>query len=157
MKLLKYLEFITEEAGIKGLFKLSREVKHKLEKIIDQFNDPIAESILDLDRSQQDITYINITDKKDKVSYLDVSRANYFFEKWKGEKVSVNDFIRIYNLCHVCFFYKLVVLLLVLEKLFLICVVYSIHVALSLGSAGGFEPAAADMLPSLPSTCKEGG
>ena len=98
MKLLKYLEFITEEAGIKGLFKLSREVKHKLEKIIDQFNDPIAESILDLDRSQQDITYINITDKKDKVSYLDVSRANYFFEKWKGEKVSVNDFIRIYNL-----------------------------------------------------------
>ena len=97
MKLLKYLEFITEEAGIKGLFKLSREVKHKLEKIIDQFNDPIAESILDLDRSQQDITYINITDKKDKVSYLDVSRANYFFEKWKGEKVSVNDFIRIYN------------------------------------------------------------
>ena len=55
------------------------------------------------------------------------------------------------------FFYKLVVLLLVLEKLFLICVVYSIHVALSLGSAGGCEPAAADMLPSLPSTCKEGG
>jgi hypothetical protein len=98
MKLLKYLEFITEEAGVKGLFKLSREVKHKLEKIIHQFNDPVANAILDLDRTQQDITYINLTDKPDKVSYLYVSRANYFFEKWKGEKVNVNDFIRIYNL-----------------------------------------------------------
>lgn len=104
MRIFNYLEFITEEAGIKGLFKLSREVKHKLEKIIHQFNDPIANAILDLDRTQQDITYINLTDKTDKVSYLDVSRAKYFFEKWKGgpsgnlEKVNVDDFIRIYNL-----------------------------------------------------------
>ena len=101
---MKSTEFITEEAGIKGLFKLSREVKHKLEKIIHQFNDPIANAILDLDRTQQDITYINLTDKSDKVSYLDVSRAKYFFEQWKGgpsgnlEKVNVDDFIRVYNL-----------------------------------------------------------
>lgn len=104
MRIFNYLEFITEEAGIKGLLKLSREVKHKLEKIIHQFNDPIANAILDLDRTQQDITYINLTDKTDKVSYLDVSRAKYFFEQWKGgpsgnlEKVNVDDFIRIYNL-----------------------------------------------------------
>jgi len=104
MRIFNYLEFITEEAGIKGLFKLSREVKHKLEKIIHQFNDPITNAILDLDRTQQDITYINLTDKTDKVSYLDVSRAKYFFEQWKGgpsgnlEKVNVDDFIRIYNL-----------------------------------------------------------
>jgi len=104
MRIFNYLEFITEEAGIKGLFKLSREVKHKLEKIIHQFNDPIANAILDLDRTQQDITYINLTDKSDKVSYLDVSRAKYFFEQWKGgpsgnlEKVNVDDFIRVYNL-----------------------------------------------------------
>ncbi len=104
MRIFNYLEFITEEAGIKGLFKLSREVNHKLEKIIHQFNDPIANAILDLDRTQQDITYINLTDKSDKVSYLDVSRAKYFFEQWKGgpsgnlEKVNVDDFIRVYNL-----------------------------------------------------------
>lgn len=104
MRIFNYLEFITEEAGIKGLLKLSREVKYKLEKIIHQFNDPIANAILDLDRTQQDITYINLTDKTDKVSYLDVSRAKYFFEQWKGgpsgnlEKVNVDDFIRIYNL-----------------------------------------------------------
>jgi len=99
MKIFNYLQFITEEAGIKGLFKLSREVKYKLEKIIRDFNDPVADAILNLDRTQQDITYINLTDKVDKVSYLDVSRAEYFFKKWKGEeKFHCNDYLRIYNL-----------------------------------------------------------
>ena len=47
MRLLKYFDFILEEAGgITGLFKLSKEIRYNLERLIRDFKDPIADALL---------------------------------------------------------------------------------------------------------------
>ena len=107
MILLKYSDFILEEAGgLTGLFKLSKEIRYNLEKLIRDFNDPIADALLELDRSQQDITYVNLSNDSNMVSYIDMSRIKRFHDeviKLKNlptllKKYSLDDFIRIYNI-----------------------------------------------------------
>ena len=81
MRLLKYSDFILEEAGgVTGLFKLSREIRYNLERLIRDFKDPIADSLLELDRSQQEITYVNVSDDS-KVTYVDMSRIKRFHDE----------------------------------------------------------------------------
>lgn len=107
MRLLKYSDFILEEAGrVTGLFKLSREIRYNLERLIRDFKDPVADALLELDRSQQEITFVNVSDDSNMVSYIDMSRIKRFhdeFVKVKNlptslKKYSLEDFIRIYNI-----------------------------------------------------------
>jgi hypothetical protein len=107
MRLLKYSDFILEEAGrVTGLFKLSREIRYNLERLIRDFKDPVANALLELDRSQQEITCVNLSNDSNMVSYIDMSRIKRFhdeFVKVKNlptplKKYSLEDFIRIYNI-----------------------------------------------------------
>ena len=107
MRLLKYSDFILEEAGgVTGLFKLSREIRYNLERLIRDFKDPVADSLLELDRSQQEITYVNVSNDPNMVSYIDMSRIKRFHDEVVKvenlptllKKYSLEDFIRIYNI-----------------------------------------------------------
>ena len=107
MRLLKYSDFILEEAGrVTGLFKLSREIRYNLENLIRIFKDPVADALLELDRSQQEITYVNVSNDPNMVSYIDMSRIKRFHDevlKIKGlptllKEYSLDDFIRVYNM-----------------------------------------------------------
>jgi hypothetical protein len=100
MKLFKYLEFIVEtKEKITGLFKLSRDIKYKLNILIDNFNDPIANAFLELDRSYQDMTYINVSHEDNKILYIPMDKVKSFFDdpsvKRYSPSMSLNDLIRI--------------------------------------------------------------
>ena len=102
MILLKYSDFILEEAGrVTGLFKLSKDFRYKLEKLIRDFKDPIADALLKLDRSQQEVTYVNLSSDPNMVSYVDMSRIEKFCELVKSRtliKHSLEDFIKILDI-----------------------------------------------------------
>ncbi len=103
MKVFNYSEFLLEEAGerLKGLFKLSREVKHKLNILIDNFDDLIGKALLELDRSEQEMTYINLH-AEDKILYVPMDKVRSFFENPAvsryAKKQNLGDLIRIYEL-----------------------------------------------------------
>lgn len=106
MRLLKYSDFILEESGrVTGLFKLSKEIRHNLEVLIRNFKDPVADALLELDRSQQEITYVNVSDNN-KVTYVDMSRIKRFHDKVLKIKnlptllkdYKLDNFIRVYNM-----------------------------------------------------------
>ena len=107
MRLLKYSDFILEEVGrVTGLFKLSREIRYNLEGLIRDFKDPVADALLELDRSQQEITYVNVSDDTNKVNYVDMSRIKRFHDEFLKidhksritNNISLDDFIKVYNI-----------------------------------------------------------
>ena len=107
MRLLKYSDFILEEAGgITGLFKLSKEIRYNLERLIRDFKDPIADALLELNGSQQEITYVNLSDDYNMITYVDMSRLNRFKDEFLKinnksaiiRNLDLNNFIEVYNL-----------------------------------------------------------
>ena len=107
MRLLKYFDFILEEAGgITGLFKLSIEIRYNLERLIRDFKDPIANALLELNGSQQEITYVNLSDDSNMITYVDMSRLNRFKDEFLKinnksaiiRNLDLNNFIEVYNL-----------------------------------------------------------
>jgi hypothetical protein len=100
MKLFKYLEFIVEsKEKLTGLFKLSRDFKYKLNILIDNFNDPIANALLELDRSHQDMTYIDVSHEDNKIVYIPMDKVKSFFDDPSVKRYlpsrNLNDLIRI--------------------------------------------------------------
>lgn len=107
MRLLKYSDFILEEAGgVTGLFKLSKEVRYNLERLIRDFKDPIGDALLELNGSQQEITYVNLSDDPNMITYVDMSRLKRFKDEFLKinnksaiiRNLDLNNFIEVYNL-----------------------------------------------------------
>lgn len=93
MRLLKYFDFILEEKSeLKGQMRYSPELRSKLEKI----GGKVAAALLDLEETDQEFTYIDLGEKDNTITFVEVDKV---FDYMIGKKLSpgyLSRFISMY-------------------------------------------------------------
>jgi hypothetical protein len=93
MRLLNYFDFILEERSeLKGQMRYSAEMKSKLNKI----GGKVAEALLDLEMTEQEFTYIDLGEKDNTITFIEVDKVFDFLKsKTAMPPGYLNRFIRI--------------------------------------------------------------
>lgn len=92
MRLLKYFDFLLEERSeLKGQMRYSPEFKSKLEKI----GGKVAEALLDLEMTIQEYTYIDLGEKDNTITFIEVDKVFDFLKSKQMAPGYLNRFIRI--------------------------------------------------------------
>ena len=92
MRLLKYCDFILEERSeLKGQMRYSAEMKSKLNKI----GGKVAEALLDLEMTEQEFTYIDLGEKDNTITFIEVDKVFDFLKSRQMAPGYLNRFIRI--------------------------------------------------------------
>ena len=92
MRLLNYFDFILEERSeLKGLMRYSAEMKSKLNKI----GGKVAEALLDLEMTEQEFTYIDLGEKDNTITFIEVDKVFDFLKSRQMTPGYLNRFIRI--------------------------------------------------------------
>ena len=92
MRLLKYCDFLLEERSeLKGQMRYSAEMKSKLNKI----GGKVAEALLDLEMTEQEFTYIDLGEKDNTITFIEVDKVFDFLKSKEMAPGYLNRFIRI--------------------------------------------------------------
>jgi hypothetical protein len=93
MRLLNYFDFILEERSeLKGQMRYSAEMKSKLNKI----GGKVAEALLDLEMTEQEFTYIDLGEKDNTITFIEVDKvADFLKSKTAMAPGYLSRFIRI--------------------------------------------------------------
>ena len=92
MRLLKYCDFLLEERSeLKGQMRYSAEMKSKLNKI----GGKVAEALLDLEMTEQEFTYIDLGEKDNTITFIEVDKVFEFLKSKEMAPGYLNRFIRI--------------------------------------------------------------
>ena len=92
MRLLKYCDFLLEERSeLKAQMRYSAEMKSKLNKI----GGKVAEALLDLEMTEQEFTYIDLGEKDNTITFIEVDKVFDFLKSTKMPPGYLNRFIRI--------------------------------------------------------------
>jgi hypothetical protein len=93
MRLLKYFDFILEERSeLRGQMRYSAEMKSKLRKI----GGKVAEALLDLEMSEQEFTYIDLGERDNTITFIEVDKvADFLKSKTAMAPGYLSRFIRI--------------------------------------------------------------
>ena len=92
MRLLNYFDFILEERSeLKGQMRYSAEMKSKLNKI----GGKVAEALLDLEMTEQEFTYIDLGEKDNTITFIEVDKVFDFLKSKQMAPGYLNRFIRI--------------------------------------------------------------
>ena len=92
MRLLKYCDFLLEERSeLKAQMRYSAEMKSKLNKI----GGKVAEALLDLEMTEQEFTYIDLGEKDNTITFIEVDKVFDFLKSRQMAPGYLNRFIRI--------------------------------------------------------------
>ena len=92
MRLLKYCDFLLEERSeLKAQMRYSAEMKSKLNKI----GGKVAEALLDLEMTEQEFTYIDLGEKDNTITFIEVDKVFDFLKSKQMAPGYLNRFIRI--------------------------------------------------------------
>jgi hypothetical protein len=93
MRLLNYFDFILEERSeLKAQMRYSAEMKSKLNKI----GGKVAEALLDLEMTEQEFTYIDLGEKDNTITFIEVDKvADFLKSKTAMAPGYLSRFIRI--------------------------------------------------------------
>jgi len=93
MRLLKYCDFLLEEKSeLKAQMRYSAEMKSKLNKI----GGKVAEALLDLEMTEQEFTYIDLGEKDNTITFIEVDKvADFLKSKTAMAPGYLSRFIRI--------------------------------------------------------------
>ena len=92
MRLLNYFDFILEERSeLKAQMRYSAEMKSKLNKI----GGKVAEALLDLEMTEQEFTYIDLGEKDNTITFIEVDKVFDFLKSRQMAPGYLNRFIRI--------------------------------------------------------------
>lgn len=92
MRLLNYFDFILEERSeLKGQMRYSAEMKSKLNKI----GGKVAEALLDLEMTEQEFTYIDLGEKDNTITFIEVDKVFDFLKSKQMAPGYLSRFIRI--------------------------------------------------------------
>lgn len=92
MRLLNYFDFILEERSeLKAQMRYSAEMKSKLNKI----GGKVAEALLDLEMTEQEFTYIDLGEKDNTITFIEVDKVFDFLKSTKMPPGYLSRFIRI--------------------------------------------------------------
>ena len=95
MRLLNYFDFIFEERSeLKGQMRYSAEMKSKLNKI----GGKVAEALLDLEMTEQEFTYIDLGEKDNTITFVEVDKVYDYMVKQNLAPGYLSRFIRLYFL-----------------------------------------------------------
>lgn len=93
MRLLNYFDFILEEKSeMKGQMRYSAEMKNKLNKI----GGKVAEALLDLELTEQEFTYIDLGEKDNTITFVEVDKVYDYMIRQNLAPGYLSRFIRLY-------------------------------------------------------------
>lgn len=93
MKLLKYLDFLLEEKSeLKGQMKYSKDFRSKLNKI----GGDIAEALLDLEGTEQEMTFVDLGEKDNTITYVEIDKVYDYIIMQKYQPGYLSRYIRTY-------------------------------------------------------------
>ena len=93
MRLLKYCDFLLEERSeMKGQMRYSTEMKSKLNKI----GGKVAEALLDLEMTEQEFTYVDLGEKDNTITFVEVDKVYDYMIKQTLSPGYLSRFIRMY-------------------------------------------------------------
>lgn len=92
MRLLKYCDFLLEERSeLKGRMRYSNEMRNKLRKI----GGKVADALLDLENSEQEFTYIDLGERDNTITFIEVDKVFDFLKSKQMAPAYLSRFIRI--------------------------------------------------------------
>jgi hypothetical protein len=92
MRLLKYCDFLLEERSeLKGRMRYSNEMRNKLKKI----GGKVAEALLDIENSEQEFTYIDLGEKDNTITLIEVDKVFDYMRSRDMSPGYLSRFIRI--------------------------------------------------------------
>ncbi len=92
MRLLKYCDFLLEERSeLKSRMRYSNEMRNKLKKI----GGKVAEALLDIENSEQEFTYIDLGEKDNTITLIEVDKVFDYMRSRDMSPGYLSRFIRI--------------------------------------------------------------
>jgi hypothetical protein len=92
MRLLKYFDFLLEERSeLKSRMRYSNEMRNKLKKI----GGKVAEALLDIENSEQEFTYIDLGEKDNTITLIEVDKVFDYMRSRDMSPGYLSRFIRV--------------------------------------------------------------